>query len=72
MEPPGDLQQVYAAALAEQAALKRKLRALEDENAALKARRAQLERRLAQAAAKSQEPPQTTGPADLSDSTASD
>ena len=44
MEPPSELQQKYAAALAEQAALKRKVKALEDENAALQARRAELER----------------------------
>ena len=52
MEPPSDsdLEQEHAALLAEQAALKRKLRALEEENAALNARRAELER-LAQAAA---------------------
>jgi len=52
MEPPSDsaLEQEYAALLAEQAALKRKLRALENNNAALKVRQAELER-LAQAAA---------------------
>ena len=44
MEPPGDLEQMYAAALVEQAALKRKLRALEEENVALMVRRAELER----------------------------
>jgi regulator of replication initiation timing len=44
MERPGDLEQKYAAALAEQVALKLKLRALEEENAALKVRRAELER----------------------------
>ena len=50
MEPPSDsdLEQEHAALLAEQATLKRKLRALEEENAALNARRAELER-LAQA-----------------------
>ena len=50
MEPPSELQQKYAAALAEQAALKRKLKALEDENAALATREAELERRLAESA----------------------
>jgi hypothetical protein len=44
MEPPSELQQKYAVALAEQAVLKRKVKALEDENAALQARRAELER----------------------------
>jgi hypothetical protein len=50
MEPPSELQKRYFAALAERAALKRKLRALEGKYAALEARRAELER-LAQAAA---------------------
>ena len=63
MEPPDDLEQMYAAALAEQAALQRKVRTLEDENAALKVRRVQLELRLAQVGAKSQEPPRAAGSA---------
>ena len=52
MEPSSDsaLEQKYAALLAEQVALKRKLRALENKNAALKVRQAELER-LAKAAA---------------------
>jgi regulator of replication initiation timing len=52
MKPSNDsgLEQEYADLLAEQAALKRKLSALEDENATLKVRRAELER-LAQVAA---------------------
>jgi cell division protein FtsB len=50
MEPPNELEQENAALLAEHAALKRKVRALEDDNAVVKARRVLLERRLAQAA----------------------
>jgi regulator of replication initiation timing len=72
MEPPDDLEQMYAAALAEQAALQRKVRTLEHENAALKFRRVQLELRLAQAAAKSQESPRVAGPAQSSNPGGSD
>ena len=52
MKPPseGALEQENAALRAEQAAMKRKLRALENKNAVLKVRQAELER-LAQAAA---------------------
>ena len=53
------LEQENAALRAEQAALKRKLRALEHKNAALKVRQAELER-LAQAAAAG--PHQVAGP----------
>ena len=61
MEPPSDseLEQENAALRAEQAALKRTLKALENKNAALKVRQAELER-LAQAAAASAH--QATGP----------
>jgi chromosome segregation ATPase len=72
MEPPGDLQQMYAAALAEQAALKRKVRALEDEKAALEACRAELERRVEKAAMELEVPPQAKVPAGPSEPTASD
>jgi len=48
MEPSSKLQQEYAAALAERAALKRKVKALENRNAVLQAREAELERRLAE------------------------
>jgi len=63
MEPPGDLEQMYAAALAEQAALKRKVRALEEEYAALEARRAELEELGRQAQQAGSDLPQTKGPA---------
>jgi hypothetical protein len=46
MEPPSKLQQEYAAALAERAALRRKVRVLKNKNALLQAREAELERRL--------------------------
>jgi chromosome segregation ATPase len=69
MDPPGDLEQMYAAALAEQAALKRKVRALEEEYAALEARRAELERQAEQAAA---DLPQAKDPAEPSDPAGSD
>jgi hypothetical protein len=61
MGPPSDseLEQENAALRAEQAALKRTLKALENKNAALKVRQAELER-LAQAAAAG--PHQATGP----------
>jgi hypothetical protein len=48
MEPPSKLQQEYAAALAERAALRRKVRALENKNAVLQACEVELERRLAE------------------------
>jgi hypothetical protein len=48
MEPPSKLQQEYAAALAERAALRRKVRALENKNAVLQAREAELKRLLAE------------------------
>jgi chromosome segregation ATPase len=68
MEPPGDLEQMYAAALAEQAALKRKVRALEEEYAALEARRAELEELGRQAQQAASDFPQTKGPAGPADS----
>jgi hypothetical protein len=48
MDPPSDLEQEYAALLAEQAALRRKVRALEYKNAVLQAREAELKRQLAE------------------------
>jgi predicted phage-related endonuclease len=72
MEPSGDLQRMYAAALAEQAALKRKLRALEDEKVALEAYRGELECRAEKAAKNLEVPPQAKGPAGPSDPAASD
>ena len=48
MEPPSKHQQEYAAALAERAALRRKVRALENKNAVLQAREAELKRLLAE------------------------
>jgi regulator of replication initiation timing len=48
MEPPSDLEKEKAALLAERAALRRKVRALENENAALTALEAELEQRLAE------------------------
>jgi hypothetical protein len=57
MEPPSKLQQEYAAALAERAALRRKLKALESKNAVLQAREAELVRLLAES------PPEQTATA---------
>jgi len=48
MGPSSDLEQEYAALLAERAALRRKVAALENENAALAAREAELGRLLAE------------------------
>jgi hypothetical protein len=50
MEPPSKLQQEYAVALAERAALRRKVRALENKNAVLQACEVELEWRLAESA----------------------
>ena len=67
MEPPGDLEQMYAAALAEQAALKRKVKALEEEYASLQARRTELEELARQAEQAAKDLPQAKGPAGPSD-----
>jgi regulator of replication initiation timing len=48
MEPPSDLEKEKAALLAERAALRRKVMALENENTALTALEAELEQRLAE------------------------
>ena len=64
MERPSDLEQMYAAALAEQAALKRKVRALEEQYAALEARRAELERQAEQAATDLPHAKSPAGPSD--------
>ena len=64
MEPPSELELENAALLAEQASLRRKVRALEEENAALQARRTELERQVEQAAT---DLPQAKGPAGSSD-----
>jgi hypothetical protein len=69
MEPPSELELEYAALLAEQAALKRKVRALEEENAALQVRRAELERQAEQSAT---DLPQGKGRAGPSDPVGSD
>jgi regulator of replication initiation timing len=48
MVPPSELKKEKAALLAERTALRRKVRALENENAALAVRKAELEQRLAE------------------------
>jgi hypothetical protein len=72
MEPPGDLEQMYAAALAEQAALKRKVKALEEEYASLQVRRAELEELAGQAEQSATDLPQVKGRAGPSDPVGSD
>jgi len=50
MDPPSELEKENAALLAERASLRRKVRALENKNAVLQAREAELERWLAETA----------------------